>query len=49
MQPKNDILVIKGDVKDLELRLEERFVRLEFFMAVMLAILVMPVLEDLFA
>ncbi len=38
---------LKTEVKALELRLEKRFVRLEFFIAIMLAILVIPVLKDL--
>ena len=41
-------LVTKSDLKDLELRQEKRFIRLEILMSIMLVILVIPVLRDLF-
>ena len=39
---------VTADLKDLELKIEKRFVRLEVLMAIMLAALLLPTLKSLF-
>ena len=49
---KNDLTAtstgITRKIAELELKIEKRFVRLEVFMSIIIAILVIPILKDLF-
>ena len=47
-QITNKIANLELKITNLELKIEKRFVRLEVFMSIIIAILVIPILKDLF-